>query len=66
MFDSLIFIELENELQKQTKELKISKETSQVTTGTDNSIYCFAIGVGVPLSNYVIICQSLNFIFSGT
>ena len=61
MFYSLIFIELENELQK-----IFLKETSQVTKGTDNSIYCFAIGVVVPLSNYAIICQSLNFIFSGT
>ena len=30
----LFFIELENELQEKTKELMISNETLQVTTGT--------------------------------
>ena len=34
VFDSLLFIELENELKEKTKELMISNETLQVTTGT--------------------------------
>ena len=34
VFDSLLFIELENELKEKAKELMISNETLQVTTGT--------------------------------
>ena len=48
--NSLLFIELENELQEKTKELMILKETLQLTKGADNSFYCSAIGIcGVPL-----------------
>ena len=58
--NSLLFIELENELQEKTKELTILKETLQ---GADNSFYCSAIGMW---SAPVIIHHSLYFIFGGT
>ena len=66
--NSLLFIELENELQKRTKELTILKETLQLTKGGNNSFYCSAIGnlVYVECNAPVIIHHSLYCIFDGT